>query len=139
MFGANGPCTALRILVVDGHKDSADSQAILLQLQGFVVETAYSPEAAFASVQNHPPDVLILEIALPGEDGWTLARRLRPLFPHRPLLLAITCCGRLEDIRQSRAAGFHFHLVKPVDPAVVSALVRFHASIRRENRNGQQG
>ena len=116
--------TPRRILVVDDHQDAAATLAALLTSWGHVVRTATDGPSALAIAAEQPPDLVLLDIGLPGDDGYEVARRLRELPGCRTAtLVAVTGYGQEEDRRRSRAAGFERHLVKPVDPAVVAAIV----------------
>src|SRR6476646_4244602 len=113
---------SLSVLVVDAYRDAADSLTELLRLHGHGVQTAYHPAAALAA---DPPDVVILELRLPGTDGWELVRRMRGRPAEKqPLFVAVTTCGRDADRQKSGEAGIDLHLVKPVDPAVLVGVLR---------------
>jgi PAS domain S-box-containing protein len=108
---------ALRVLVVDDNSDSADSLAVWLELTGHDVRTAYDGQQALAVARELRPDVIFLDIGMPGMSGYEVARRLREQPETRDvLLLAMTGWGQEEDRRRSREAGFDEHLVKPLDP-----------------------
>ena len=115
-----------RILIVDDNRDAADSLALLLRLSRHEVWTAYDGGAALSLAAEHAPEVVLLDIGLPGMDGYEVARRLRELPQTREsLLVALTGYGQAEDRERSNAAGFDDHLVKPVDidglyPRIVS-------------------
>ena len=106
-----------RLLVVDDNVDSADSIAMLLQVSGHEVRVAYSGPEALETAVEYQPDIVLLDIGLPGMNGYEVARRLRD---HPDLkkakLMAVTGYGQDADRVQSREAGFDYHLVKPVDP-----------------------
>jgi CheY-like chemotaxis protein len=104
----------------------------LLQLQGLEVRTAPDGPRALAVTQTFQPDVVLLDIALPGMDGWEVARALKASHTGRsPLLIAITGYGRVQDRRKSQAAGIDLHWLKPVDPVrLVGLLQRFHKVVR---------
>jgi CheY-like chemotaxis protein len=106
---------ARRILVVDDNRDAAESLAVMLRLMGHGVETAHSGPAALALAPALAPDVVLLDIGLPGMDGYEVARRLRAAGEPQPVLIAVTGYGQEEDRRRSREAGCDHHLVKPVD------------------------
>ena len=118
-----------RVLVVDDHRDVADSLAVLLQLQGYQVHTAYDGPAALKQAEAFPPDVVALDIGLPGMDGYEIARRLRKL-PGlaNVLIVAVTGYGRPQDIRMSMEAGINHHLVKPLNPDVLITLIEANAA-----------
>jgi signal transduction histidine kinase/ActR/RegA family two-component response regulator len=115
---------ALRILVVDDNQDSASSMMLLLELQGHEVCVAHSGPAALALACERGPHVILLDIGMPGMNGYEVARRLRgePAFAHT-LLVAITGYGRTSDLEQTQAAGFDHHLVKPIDYDKLLALL----------------
>jgi PAS domain S-box-containing protein len=113
-----------RVLVVDDNTDAADSLAGLLRMRGHKVEIAYDGRSAVALARARPPEVVVLDIGLPGEDGYAIARRLRadPALLGT-LLVALTGYGQAEDRRRSQEAGFDAHLVKPVVLAELDALL----------------
>jgi two-component system, chemotaxis family, CheB/CheR fusion protein len=113
-----------RILVVDDNVDSAESMAAILRMEGHEVETAYDGMAALKAAESTVPQVVLLDIGLPGLDGYELARRLRA----RPqtngaLLIAITGYGQAEDVRTAMEAGINCHLVKPVNREALDAIL----------------
>jgi CheY-like chemotaxis protein len=114
----------LCILVVDDNQDSASSMTLLLQLQGHDVLVANTGAAALALASERHPDVILLDIGMPGMNGYDVARRLRsePAFSDT-LLVAITGYGRASDVQQTHAAGFDHHMVKPVDYDKLQALL----------------
>jgi PAS domain S-box-containing protein len=113
------PATARkRILLVDDNLDALESMCILLELRGHDVRTAVDPIAALTLAASFSPDIAILDIGLPGMDGYDLAGRLRA-GGSACRLLALTGYGLAEDRARSLAAGFELHLVKPVDPAAL--------------------
>jgi signal transduction histidine kinase len=119
----------LRILVVDDNQDSASSMMLLLELQGHEVCLANSGEAALDLARERRPEVILLDIGMPGMNGYEVARRLRgePAFADT-LLVAITGYGRSSDLEQTQAAGFDHHLVKPIDYEKLQALLASRAS-----------
>jgi signal transduction histidine kinase/ActR/RegA family two-component response regulator len=113
-----------RILVVDDNRDSAESVAVLLELLGADVHMAYDGPSALAAIDDYRPDVVLMDIGLPGMDGYEVARRIRQRAElDRLTLIAITGWGQEEDRRRSRTAGFQHHLVKPADPVALQALL----------------
>ena len=106
----------LRVLVVDDNMDAADSLAWLLRLSGHDTKTAYDGLAAVEEALAFAPQAVILDLGLPGIDGFNVAQRLRREPPtESSLLIALSGYGRDEDQRRSSEAGFDFHMVKPVD------------------------
>jgi PAS domain S-box-containing protein len=117
-----------RILVVDDNRDAASSLAMLLELSGCSVSVAFSGPQALEMFEHVEPDTVVLDIGMPGMDGYEVARRLRADARGRDVLLvALTGWGQEEDKRRAIAAGFDEHLTKPVDPAHLSALLRARA------------
>jgi CheY-like chemotaxis protein len=116
---------AVRVLVVNDSPDNMESMALLLRLYGHEVEVALGGAAALRAAQAQQPDAVLLDISMPGMDGYQVARKLRAMFRDKPLLLvAITAHGFEEDRRRCAEAGFDLHLVKPADPLEVENLLR---------------
>ncbi len=108
--------TGCRILVVDDDPDGADSLAALLSLIGHETVVANDGLAALVLADTFHPDVVVLDLGMPGLDGFEVAKRLRKTSTGAGLLLiAATGWGHPEDRRRSLAAGFDHHLAKPVD------------------------
>lgn len=117
-----------RILVVDDNTDAACSLARLLESAGHEVETAFDGPTGLDAAARFQPDAAILDIGLPGMDGYALAGRLRALNPdNRLLLIALTGYGSEQDRRRALAAGFDRHMIKP---ASVDALLAELTSLR---------
>jgi PAS domain S-box-containing protein len=118
------PPGALRILVVDDNEDGAEMLAGALENKGHRTYVAYDAPAALRLAESFSPDVAFIDIGLPVMDGYELAERLRQLPGLKGMrLVALTGYGQESDRVKSQAAGFHHHLVKPVDFAAVEALV----------------
>ncbi len=112
-----------RILVVDDNRDAAEMLAELLASKGHEVQVAEDGPTALAVAGRFRPEVALLDIGLPVMDGYELAARLRELSAGPLRLIAVTGYGQEEDRERARAAGFHGHLVKPIDPAVLRERV----------------
>lgn len=113
-----------RILVVDDNVDAATSLAMLLQLHGHDVQTVNNGLKVLDAVAAFQPDVALLDIGLPGIDGYELARRIRQTQAGQKLLLiALTGYGQEEDRRRTHEAGFDHHLTKPADPNEIQQLL----------------
>ena len=113
-----------RVLVVDDNVDAATSLATLLRLSGHTISLAHDGAAALQLAVAEPPDAMLLDLGLPGIDGYEVARRIRAM-PDlaRTRLIAMTGYGQADDKRASSKAGFDAHLVKPVDiDAVLRAI-----------------
>jgi CheY-like chemotaxis protein len=117
--------------VVEDHEDTAESMALLLRLDGHEVRVAGEGGTALREAQAWPPDVVLLDIGLPGLDGYEVARRLHERAREKkPLLIAVTGHGRDEDRRRSAEAGIDLHLLKPADPVGLQKMLkRFHKII----------
>lgn len=114
----------VRILVVDDNMDSAESMALLLSLDGHEVRTAFDGTSALKVAIEFLPRVVLLDIGLPGMDGYEVAQRMRELPELRDtLIIAVTGYGQDDDRVRSKAAGFDHHLVKPVDPETLNRLL----------------
>jgi PAS domain S-box-containing protein len=113
-----------RILVVDDNRDSAEALALLLATDGHEVEVAHDGPAALSTLQRFHAEVAIVDIGLPGMDGYVLAQCIRERIGDKaPLLYALTGYGREEDRALAAGAGFDRHMTKPVDPQVLLALL----------------
>src|SRR5262249_50697411 len=111
------PVTRHRVLVVDDNVDAADSLTLLLRLYGHDVRTVHDGFAALEAARTFRPEIVLLDIGLPGMDGYEVARRLRNNGDGYPFVLAaISGYGQERDLARSRQAGFDQHLVKPIDP-----------------------
>ena len=119
------PSAPLRILIVDDNRDAVDMLVLLLKLAGHKTFTAHDGVAAVEGAARLDPDVILLDIGLPGLNGYDVARRIREQQDQtrRPLLVALTGWGQDEDRHRSREAGFDAHVVKPVDLAVLDRLL----------------
>ena len=112
------------VLVVDDCHDAADSLALLLKFWGYPTEVTYDGPSALAAALARPPAAVLLDLVMPGMGGCEVARRLRGQEgATRALLAALTGYGQEEDRLRSREAGFDTHLVKPVDPKALFALI----------------
>jgi CheY-like chemotaxis protein len=113
-----------RILVVDDHKDAADSLALMLRSMGHEIQTAYDGVEAVQAAATFQPDVALLDIGMPKMNGYEAARSIRgEPWGKRMILIALTGWGQEEDKRRATEAGFHYHLTKPVEPAALGKLL----------------
>jgi len=113
-----------RILVVDDNQDAADSLGKILEFLGADVRLAKDGAEALETFKTHDPAVVLLDIGMPGMDGYEVAQRIRGGFPERrAALVALTGWGQEEDRRRAREAGFDHHLVKPAEIADLQKLL----------------
>ena len=114
----------LRVLVVDDDVAVAESTAMLLRLEGHEIRCANSGEAALRLCREFQPEAVLLDIGLPGQDGYEIARKIRGLPGGTELkLIAVSGYGHEAAVARGREAGFDRYLVKPVDPEKLSALL----------------
>jgi signal transduction histidine kinase/CheY-like chemotaxis protein len=123
------PARPVRVLVVEDNVDAAESLATLLRLWGHDVRVVHDGLEALDAAQAYQPEVVLLDIGLPGLDGYQVAERLRSeVGLDHALLVAMTGYGQPEDRRRSREAGIDHHFVKPVEPFVLRNLLAEVAS-----------
>ncbi len=111
-----------RIVVAEDDRDVADSIALLLRLEGHEVVVATDGEGALKAIKAIQPHVALLDIGLPGLDGYEVVRRLRREGYLSLTLVAVTGWGQPTDKARAFAAGFNLHYTKPVDPQTILAL-----------------
>lgn len=126
---AASPQQRRRVLIVDDNADAAQTLAMLMEIGGHESRLCYDGPSALQEAQEFLPEVVLLDIGLPGLDGLEVARRLRTMnLSPRPVLVALTGYGQSDDVRRSQEAGFDHHLVKPADP---HALMELMASVQQ--------
>ena len=114
----------LRILVVDDNVDSAESLNILMTLEGHEAEMVHDGINAMKKAEEFRPDVILLDIGLPGMNGYEVARQIRKQsWGEKMALIALTGWGQNEDRERSKEAGFDTHLVKPIEHRVLNLLL----------------
>ncbi|GAC1308546.1 MAG: hypothetical protein NVSMB14_13170 [Isosphaeraceae bacterium] len=110
------PRRVARVLVVDDNVDTAQGMGRILKLLGHQVEIAHDGPTAIALAQKHQPEFVLLDIGLPGMDGYQVATRLKAEdWCRKCVIIAVSGYGQEDDRRRAREAGFDHHLVKPVD------------------------
>lgn len=115
----------LRLLVVDDEDDAREILGEALSSYGAIVETAASAEECLRLLDRFHPDVLVSDIAMPGEDGYALMRRIRSTADGANIpAVALTAFARQEDVDRARRAGFQQHVAKPVEPRALARTVR---------------
>jgi CheY-like chemotaxis protein len=118
------PITRRRVLVADDNRDSAETLAMLLRVDGHEVMIAHDGSAALAAFGGFAPDIVLLDIGMPGTNGYEVARQIRRASPGAEVkLIAITGWGQEADKQKAFAAGFDHHLTKPVDTRQLSQLI----------------
>ena len=116
--------TRRRVLIVDDYSDAARTLAMLLDLRGFETRTAADGLEAVEAAEQFRPDVALLDLGLPGADGYEACRRIRGESWGKAIrLLALTGRDRSEDREKTASAGFNGHLVKPIDLAVLEPML----------------
>lgn len=114
---------ARRILLIEDNADSAETMAMLLEFNGHCVSVAADGAQGLQRFREFNPDIVLCDIGLPGElDGYGVARELSASGEHA-VLIAMTGYDGEEDRRNSAAAGFELHLVKPIDPGVLEDIL----------------
>ena len=122
---------ARQVLVVDDNRDAADSLQTLFQLEGYAVAVAYDGAQALAAVETAWPQLIVMDLGMPGMDGYETARRIRQQARGRDvLMIALTGWGQRDARHRTAQAGFDHHLTKPVDFATIIALLDQHLARR---------
>src|SRR2546427_12386002 len=114
---------ARSILIVEDNADAREARRMLLELAGRVVRAAAEGVEALELARAKDPDIALVDIGLPGIDGYEVARRIRAAGDKRPLLIALTGYGQPEDRRRATEAGLDSLLGKPVAPAAPTHLL----------------
>lgn len=113
-----------RILVIDDNEDAAQTLGMVLEMSGHEVHLAYDGEQAVAMARDLKPQIALVDIGLPKLNGYGVAQSIRAEpWGEKMMLIALTGWGQDDDKRRALAAGFNFHLTKPVDPDQVDALI----------------
>ncbi len=119
------PAHARNVLIVDDNVDSAECMGAMLQLNGHQVQVVHDGFAAVEAARHQRPDVILLDLGLPGRDGYEVARMLRNDSDlKKTKIVAVTGYGRDEDRLRSKQAGMDLHLTKPVDPEHLEEIIR---------------
>ena len=127
--GAVGPADSSaaprrRVLIVEDNADAREGLRMLLTLAGHEVETSEDAADGLEKLRTFQPEVALIDIGLPGVDGYALARMARQTTETRATyLVALTGYGQAEDRQKALAAGFDTHMTKPVDPAKLCAFL----------------
>ncbi len=122
--GLQTESTGRRVIVVDDNRDAAETLAALLRLKGHSVATAHDGHMALELARSWLPELVLLDLGMPGMDGFEVARRIRELPGlERITIAALTGWGQQADRRRTAEAGFDHHLVKPVDVKILEELL----------------
>jgi CheY-like chemotaxis protein len=125
-----------RVLVVDDNRDAANSLGMLLEAMGAQVSVVHSGPDALDAYARFSPALVLLDIGMPGMDGYEVARRIRSSFAEpRAAIVALTGWGQEDDRYRASAAGFDHHLTKPADIEDLQRLLASHAAVED---NGQR-
>ena len=117
--------TSRRVLIADDNRDAADSLAMILQMEGHEVNVVYDGAAAVEAVSRFLPHVVLLDIGMPGLDGYEVAQRVRQgAIGSTATLIAVTGWGQSSDKVRALAAGFDHHFTKPIEPEHITRLLR---------------
>ncbi|HEV8444294.1 MAG TPA: response regulator [Steroidobacteraceae bacterium] len=128
---ARATLDGLDVLIVDDNQDAADSMALLVQLEGGNARVAYSAEPALSAIDAQAPDVVLLDIGMPGIDGYEACRRIRARHGRGITLIAVSGWGQESDKQLATSAGFDAHLTKPADPETLARTISRHTSRAR--------
>jgi CheY-like chemotaxis protein len=113
-----------RVVVIDDNEDAAQIMALVLEALGSQVRIAYDGESALKAIAEFRPDVVLLDIGMPGMDGYETCRRIRfEPFGSDVFIVALTGWGQEQDKRHATEAGFDAHLTKPADPAMLERIL----------------
>ena len=119
-----------RVLVIDDNQDAANATAMLITDMGGDARVVYDGASALAMLSEYQPDVVILDIGMPGLDGYQTCQRIRRVLGTHVLLVALTGFGREEDKEMATRAGFDAHLTKPADGAALASIMAARATSR---------
>lgn len=118
-----------RVFVVDDNRDAADTLGMFLTMEGYDVRVAYDGDEAIEEAHDFHPDVALLDIGLPGKDGYEIARTIRSERDDDVMLIAVTGYASDDDVARAREAGFDYHFSKPPNlPALLQRIEKRFAA-----------
>lgn len=124
----------LSVLIVEDDTDAREMLAFALEMQGASVATSASIEEAFEAIHVNRPDILLTDINMPGEDGYSLIRKIRESTESISRIPAITAMARAEDSDRAMEAGFQMHIPKPIEiPDLITAIEGLTKNYRTES------
>ncbi|MDQ2823717.1 MAG: response regulator, partial [Pseudomonadota bacterium] len=130
LVSAPAQLTSLRILVVDDNVDGATMLSMMLSMSGHTIRTAFSGEEALLIAATFQPELVFLDLGMPGMNGFDVVRRFRSTAVLKgAFIVALTGWGAEEDRRKSREAGFDFHMTKPAQPWAVDAILAQYSAL----------
>jgi len=123
----------MHVMIVDDNHDAADSMALLVQFAGAATHVFYSGETAIEAIDTIKPSVVLLDLGMPGMDGFETCRLIRQKYGHEIAVVALSGWGQNSDKLQAQRAGFDAHLTKPADPSILEGeLSKWAVSITRQ-------
>ena len=132
---SGGDAGERRVLVVEDNVDAADTMQLILKISGYEARTAHDGASAVRIAREFQPQVVFLDIGLPGKDGYEVARELRGLPQmESALLVALTGYDHDDDRRRANEAGFNDFQVKPVEPEALDILLKGHFGSSKSDR-----
>ena len=136
--GDNEPRLDCRVIVVDDNLDAADTTALLLDAYGATVRTAYDGESALQEAAQFRPEIMVVDLSMPGTDGFAVCERVRSAAWGRDIVMfALSGRAQADDIHRSKGSGFDRHLVKPVDPDVMIQAIQAGLAASAQQRTGR--
>jgi PAS domain S-box-containing protein len=124
LVGSDKTLEGVRVLVIDDNRDGADILGILIEEQSGMVRIAYDGDSGLLTARDFEPDVVLLDIGLPGMNGHEVCRRLREQLGSSIGIIALTGWGQAQDKQRALESGFDAHLTKPADPHQLSKTIR---------------
>jgi DNA-binding response OmpR family regulator len=120
-----------KVFVVDDNRDAADTLGMYLTMEGYDVRVAYDGDDAIEEAHDFQPEVALLDIGLPGKDGYEIARTLRSERDDDVMLIAVTGYASAADVARAHEAGFDYHFSKPPNLAALLQRIETRFAARR--------
>jgi PAS domain S-box-containing protein len=124
----NPKLVGMRVMIVDDNHDAADSMGLLVEFSGALAHVVYSGESALEAIEKFKPSLVLLDLGMPGMDGFEVCRLIRQKYGHEIAVVALSGWGQNSDKIQAQRAGFDAHLTKPADPSLLEATISKWAS-----------